>query len=218
MKIFFDLYHLPQYNFFRNTIYELGPDVVELGTVQRGKLVDIIRHECPEFKLHVIGNYKYNYGPVTMAGIIIVPRVLGLLKIFRSKKFDVVGTAHYQSNLAAKIMGIPNFSILDDPRAGVMQIVMATTDEFYLPPFTKGFENVKRFNALKEWAYLSPQYFSPSHNVLQEYGLREKRYIFIREVFTNTSNYLFQEKNLILKLSDLFQEDVKVVLSLKRNH
>jgi predicted glycosyltransferase len=216
MKIFFDLYHSPQYNFFKNTIQKLGPEVVELGCVKRGKLVDIIKHECPDFNLHIIGNYKYNYGPVTMGGIIIVPRVMELLKIFKANRFDVVGTAHYQSNLAAKIMGIPNFSILDDPRFGVIQVVQACANEFYLPPFSRGFENVKKFNALKEWAYLSPQYFKPNRDVLEEYRLKEKKYIFIREVFTNTSNYLSQEKNLVLKLAGLFQEDVRVILSLEK--
>lgn len=216
MKIFFDLYHLPQYNFFKNTIRELGPEVVELGCVERGKLVNIIKHECPDFDLHVIGNYKYNFGPVSMAGVIIVPRVMELIKLFRAKRYDLVGSAHYQSNLAAKIMGIPNFSILDDPRFGVMQVVEATANEFYLPPFEKEYKNVKKFNALKEWAYLSPKYFKPNPKVLEEYKLSDKKYIFVREVFTNTTNYLSQEKNLSLKLSGLIKEDVKVVLSLEK--
>ena len=215
MKVFIDIYHLPQYNFFKNTIKELGPDVVELGSVERGKLVDIIKHECPDFTLHIIGNYKYNYGPFSMAGIIIMPRLMGLLKIFKTRRFDVVGSAHYQSNLAAKIMGIPNFSILDDPRLGVLQVARASANEFYLPPFENGYKKIKKFNALKEWAYLSPQYYRPNQRVLEEYDLKKRKYIFIREVYTNTSNYLSQEKNLVLKLAGLFQ-DVRVVLSLEK--
>lgn len=214
MKIFLDLYHIPQYNFFRNTIWALGPETVELGCVSRGKLVKIIEHECPDHHLYIMGDYKNNRGPFSMTTKIILPRIYHLLKLFRSRKYDVVGTAHYQANAAARIMGIPNFSILDDPRTGVMQIVRACADEFYLPPFLEGFEKIKKFNALKEWSYLSPRYFQPNDSVLSMYGLKPDEYIFIREVSTETSNYLLQERNLILKLSSLFGDE-KVVLSLE---
>jgi predicted glycosyltransferase len=214
MSIFFDLYHLPQYNFFRNTIQSLGPEKVELGCVDRGKLVKIIRHECPDHQLYVFGDYKYNRGPISMATRIILPRVYHLIQLFRKKRYDIVGTAHYQANAAAKLTGIPNFSILDDPRAGVVQIVKSSTREFYLPPFVEGYHEVKKFNALKEWSYLSPTYFQPDESVLSEYALEKKRYIFIREVSTETSNYLLQESNLVLKLSSALKGQ-RVILSLE---
>lgn len=215
MKVFFDIYHLPQYNFFRNAIKELGPDVVDLGCVNRGKLAAVIRHECPEFNLHVYGDYKYNNGPFSMATRIIIPRTFRLIQLFRKKRYDVIGTAHYQANVAAKLLGIPNFSILDDPRAGVLQMVKKAADEFYLPPFSENYEDIKKFNALKEWAYLSPKYLTPSTDVLDEYGLKAKDYIFIREVSTDTSNYLSQEKNLALQLAGAISPETKVVLSLE---
>jgi predicted glycosyltransferase len=125
-----------------------------------------------------------------------------------------VGTAHYQANLASKLTGTPNFSILDDPRTGVIQIVKSSTQEFYLPPFVEGYKEVKKFNALKEWSYLSPTYFQPDESVLSEYALEKKKYIFIREVSTETSNYLLQERNLVLKLSSAL-EGQRVILSLE---
>ena len=174
--------------------------MVDLGCVNRGKLAAVIKHECPEFNLFVYGDYKHNKGPVSMATRIIMPRTLKLIRLFRKNKYDVVGTAHYQANVAARLLGIPNFSILDDPSAGVLQIIKKAANEFYLPPFSEGFGDVKKFNALKEWSYLSPKYFTPSKDVLEEYKLEEKNYIFIREVSTDTSNYLSQEKNLVLQL------------------
>lgn len=215
MKIFFDLYHTPQYNFFRNAIKILGPEQVELGCVNRGKLAKIIKHECPEFKLYVYGDYKYNKGPFSMTTRIIIPRVFSLIKLFKNRKFDVIGTAHYQSNFAAKVLGIPNFSIFDDPRGGVLQILKVFADECYLPPFTNNYGRIKKFNALKEWAYLSPKYYTPCNEVLFEYDLESKNYIFIREVSTDTSNYLSQEKNLILQLAETINKNIKVVLSLE---
>ena len=215
MKVFLDLYHIPQYNFFRNTIYQLGPDNVDLGCVNRGKLVDIIKHECPEYKLYIYGDYKNNNGPFSMTTKIIIPRLNSLVKLFKRNKYDLIGTAHYQANMAARFLGIPNFSILDDPRLGVFQIVKLVTSEFYLPLFSDKYPKIKKFNALKEWAYLSPKYFKPASNILNEYDLKEKKYLFIREVATNTSNYLSQEKNLILKLSNIFEDKYKVVLSIE---
>ncbi len=215
MKIFIDIYHIPQYNFFRNAIKILGPGQVELGCVNRGKLAKIIKHECPEFKLYIYGDYKYNKGPFSMTTRIILPRIVKLLKLFRKNKYDVIGTAHYQSNFVAKIMGIPNFSIFDDPRRGVLQILKLVADECYLPPFSEKYGKIKKFNALKEWAYLSPKYYSPSNKVLKEYNLNSKEFIFIREVSTDTSNYLSQEKNLILQLASKIGKEIKVVLSLE---
>jgi len=218
MKIFIDIYHIPQYNFFKNAILQLGPDQVELGCVNRGKLKDIIQYECPNFTLNVFGDYKYNKGPISMGGRIILPRIWSLIKLFRRNKYRLVGTAHYQANIAAKLSSIPNFSILDDPRAGVLQLVKRVTDAFYLPPFKNGFKDVNKFNALKEWAYLSPRYFSPDIEALKEYKLSEKKYLFIREVSTETSNYLLQEKNIILKIADMIGDRFKVLLSLENKN
>ena len=218
MKLFFDIYHIPQYNFFRNAIHYFGPDQVELGCVNRGKLKDIIQYECPDFTLHVFGDYKYNKGHVSMLRKIILPRIWSLIKLFKKKKYTVVGTAHYQANIAAKLLGIPNFSVLDDPRPGVLQIVKIVSDVFYLPPFKNGYNNINKFCALKEWAYLSPKYFKPDEDVLKEYNLNKKGYLFIREVSTETSNYLLQEENIILKIADLIGDRFKVLLSLENKN
>ena len=56
IKILIDIYHIPQFNLFKNAIKILGPEKVDLACVNRGKLVDIIQHECPEFKLYVLGD------------------------------------------------------------------------------------------------------------------------------------------------------------------
>jgi len=215
MKVFIDIYHLPQYNFFRNAIKKLGPEDIDLGCVNRGKLAEIIRHECPEFKLYVLGDYKKNKGRFSMAFRIIIPRILRLIKLFKKNKYNVIGTAHYQANIAARLIGIPNFSILDDPREGVLQLVKLFSDEFYLPNFSGNFGKIKRFNALKEWAYLSPRYFKPSNRIVKNCGLKQKKYLFIREVSTNTSNYLSQDKNLVLQLSKSLDNNIKVILSLE---
>jgi uncharacterized protein len=215
MRVYIDIYHLPQFNLFKNAIKQLGPDKVDLGCVNRGKLVDVIRQECPEFELYVFGDYKNNKGPVSLATKVILPRIIQLLKLFNKKKYKIIGAAGYQANVAAKILGIPNFVVLDDPRAFMIFLLKLSTKEIYLPPFSEDYGRIKQYNGLKEWAYLSPRYFNPSEFVLKEYGLIKKDYVFIREVSTETINYLSQEKNIILKLSSIIPRNINIVLSLE---
>ena len=214
-KFLVDIYHIPQYNLFKNALKFLEPNEVDLCCVNRGKLVEIIKKECPAYKLYVFGDYKNNNGRWSLATKIVIPRVISLYKLILKNKYCVVGNASYQASLVSKLLGVANFAIMDDPRKFIVKILKFSTKEFYLPPFRKSFGNAKTFNALKEWAYLSPKYFKPSTTVLEEYNFKEKGYLFIREVSTNTSNYLSQEKNLILQLSDSLSSNTKVVLSLE---
>ena len=214
-KIFIDIYHLPQFNLFKNFIKIMGPNKITLSCVNRSKLVEIIKHELPGYELHVIGDYKYNYGPISMIFLIIIPRILYLFKIIKKNKFKFVLTAHYQANFVAKLKSIRNISIIDDPRKIVLQLIKFSTKDVYLPEFSTDNHKTKTFIGLKEWSYLSPKYFSPDLSVLDNYEIKAKEYIFIREVDTNTSNYLSQDKNIILKKSEKIENKIKVVLSLE---
>ena len=169
----------------------------------------------PNFELHVFGNYKFNRGPVSMCFFIIIPRIFSLFKIINKKDFCCVVTAHYQANLVAKLKNVKNISIIDDPRNIVLQLIKFSTKDVYLPNFLNCDYGTKIFNGLKEWSYLSPKYFKPNREAIKEYDVNVKKYIFIREVDTNTSNYLSQEKNIILKLSKEIPRDIDVILSLE---
>ena len=68
---------------------------------------------------------------------------------------------------------------------------------------------------LKEWAYLSPSYFEPNSDALNNYNIKSKNYIFIREVSTKTLNYVGQESNLLYRISDYLPKNIKVLLSLE---
>ncbi len=71
-------------------------------------------------------------------------------------------------------------------------------------------------NALKEWTYLSPAYFSPDSSVLNEYNLQAYNYIFVREVNTKTINYIGQKDGLINIYQDAINsKKLKVLLSLE---
>ncbi len=214
-KILIDIYHLPQYNFLKNTILAFDPREVDLFCVNRGKLLQVIRHELPDYPITCIGDYKHNKGSYSMAFRIILPRLFRLFRMVNRKKYGFVLTAHYQANFIAWLKRIPNIAFNDDPRKYVFQILKLSANEVYLPPFGFRHRGIKVFNALKEWAYLSPKYFSPDTSFLKLYDLTPKKYVFIREVSTKTSNYLHQTEDIILSISKNFPPDLKVVLSLE---
>ena len=214
-KILVDLYHLPQYNFFKNVILSFSPDEIDIYCVNRGKLLQVIQYELPDYKINCIGDYKYNKGMFSMIFRIIIPRMYRLYKKVGKDKYSFIITAHYQANVIAKLKGIPNIAFIDDPRKFVFPVLKFSADEVYLPPFESKFNGVKYFNALKEWSYLSPEYFAPDKSALSPYELDPGSYIFIREVSTETSNYLAQNQDIILSVANNFPPTIRVVLSVE---
>ncbi|MFS4493386.1 DUF354 domain-containing protein [Maribacter sp. 2308TA10-17] len=214
-KVLIDLYHLPQYNLFKNAILSFDPSEVDIYCVNRGKLLPVIQYELPDYNIICVGDYKHNKGMFSMIFKIIIPRIYRLFRDISSKKYRFVITAHYQANFVAKLKGIPNVAFIDDPRRFVFPLLKYSADEVFLPPFEKRFEGIKYFNALKEWSYLSPRYMTPEVSALEEYDLKPKEYIFIREVSTETSNYLSQTEDAILSISKDFPNSTKVILSLE---
>ena len=214
-KLLIDIYHLPQFNFFKNVILQYEPEEVDIYCVNRGKLLTVMQHELPGYTITCLGDYKHNKGMISMVFKIILPRTFELFKRIKKSKHSFIVTAHYQANFVARLKGIPNIAFIDDPRRGVFPLLKFSADEVYLPPFKKKFSGVKTFKALKEWSYLSPKYFKPTREVLQNYGLRPKEYIFIREVSVETSNYLDQDQGVILSIAHDFPKEIPVIISLE---
>jgi len=214
-KVLIDIYHLPQFNFFKNAILNFSPEEVDVFCVNRGKLFPVMQHELPGYRITCLGDYKHNKGMFSMVFRIIVPRILSLFRLIGRKKYKFILTANYQANFIGRLKGIPNIAFNDDPRRFVFPFLKFSADEVYLPPFGPKYQGVKIFNALKEWAYLSPVYFSPDEQALAPYGLKPGEYIFIREVSTKTSNYLSQQEDIVLSIAGSFPKGWKVVLSLE---
>ncbi len=180
--------------------------------------MEVIDHDCPGLRLRVFGDYKYNRGRISFIFRVVLPRIIKLYRYIKKERFDLVITANYQANMAARFLGIPNVGFNDDPEKINLTILKRFGDRVYLPVFAENWKrrnHVKVFHALKEWAYLSPRYFSPDESVLAEYGLQAKEYLFAREVSTKSLNYLRQQEGTILAASEGIPKDVPVVLSLE---
>jgi len=195
--ILFDIYHLPQWNFLKNTINATPENERIVCCVDRSRLRSIIDAELEGGSVNCFGSYKYNFNFLSMIMLIIVPRIVWLMWMIRKHKVKFVVSANYQSNLAAKFFSTRNIVFNDDPRKGVIQLAKFAADRVYV---TKGFsiEGTSTLNCLKEWAYLNPKYFTPDLKALQHYGVEPFSYIMGREVSTNTTNYYDQETDQLI--------------------
>lgn len=216
MKILFDIRHPAQLNFFKNSIKKLSDenDVV-ITTIGRGRLIDIVEdvfRKYPHVKIRAIGRHRGNFWSIVgEANILRFFRLFSFL--LRYRPHLVVSVAGFLIGFASRLLSIANIQFSDDPEnKKVMKLALFTANELYLTPNNL---NYKSFNALKEWAYLSPDYFEPREDIIAALGLKPYAYIFIREVSTGSLNYRGQSADVILSISKHFPGDIKVVFSLE---
>lgn len=74
---------------------------------------------------------------------------------------------------------------------------------------------VKVLPALKEWAYLAPNVFTPDRIFLDKYKLHPKEYFFVREVSVGTVNYTGQHAGAVMGIASKIPHGRKVLLSLE---
>lgn len=217
MKILIDFVHLPNVNFFKNSVKLLtqqGHSIV-ITTQKRGRLPEIVKKEFPNHKVYVFGGHRGTFYSIIVESNII--RFFRMVRIIISQKPDVgISVVSFPLEIAMRLFGKPNYQFSDDPERKhdfIFHKLFAT--EVYFPPIIDFEGKFKTFNALKEWAYLSPDYFTPNEIVLSEYGLRKKKYIFIREPSTGSLNYKFQDSGLVLRFAEKIPKEYDVLLSLE---
>jgi len=217
MKIHIDFVHLPNVNFFKNLIRILennGHEII-LTAQKRGRLPQILEKELPNYNIKAFGKHRG-----TLFSIIFESNFFRFFKMFlfvlKNRPDLGLNVGSFPQEISMGLLRIPNITISDDPERKYdffFHNIFATNVLF--PPIIKKTGKYKTFNALKEWAYLSPKYFEPNSKTLDYYNVKEKEYIFIREVSTGSMNYLSQESGLILSFANLFPKDIKVLFSLE---
>ena len=86
---------------------------------------------------------------------------------------------------------------------------------YELPPGYVLSSQVKVLPALKEWAYLAPNVFTPDRIFLDKYKLHPKEYFFVREVSVGTVNYTGQHAGAVMGIASKIPHGRKVLLSLE---
>jgi len=217
LNIVIDIAHPAHINFFKITAKRLSDEGhnVNIICLDRGKLSKIVEKEFPGFHIKIIGRHKGSkYSVIIDANI---KRFFRLIKHLRYINADIgLGVGSFNFGGALRLLNRPNIQFDDDPERGLNTILeKITATKLFFPPIIESYGNIRIFNALKEWAYLSPTYFTPNPEILNEYGLKEKEYIFIREISTGSLNYSNQKANILASISNEFNKDIKVLLSLE---
>lgn len=218
MKLIIDICHPAHVNFFRPVIYLLKKNEyqIKITVLDRGKLPAIANNVFPGFDLQITNKHRG-----TIWSILFEANVLKFFKLFwicyKFKPDIGISAGSFVLGTVLKILGIPNIQFDDDPeRNANLFLERITATKLYFPVFYANISRkVGKYNALKEWSYLSTRHFIPDPNIPQQLGLKHKGYIFIREVSVGTLNYLGQGKSLIASISSLFPQQIKVILSLE---
>ena len=217
MKIFVDIAHPAHVNFFKHALRALareGHQVMITG-LRRGKLPSILENELAEFPVHYVGRHRG-----TKFSIIVEANLLKFFRLFflvLSERPDFgLSVGSFTLGGVLKLFGKPNVQFDDDPERPVnVFLEKLTSTRLFFPPIVAPQPNVGNMNALKEWAYLSPRYFTANADELSAYNLAPKRYIFVREVSTGSLNYADQEASTIASFADQLPEKYPVLLSLE---
>ncbi len=218
MKILIDIGHLADFNFLKFSILKLHSEEHEIlvSVLDRGKLSEIATKELKNISVVKIGKHR--------GSILSIIFEANFLKFFRllnlSLKFkpDIgLSPGSFLLGAVLKIQGKPNIQFDDDLERPVnVFLEKITSTRLYFPIFYfKTSKYVRKYNALKEWAYLSPKYFSPDPLIVNYYKLEIKKYIFIREVSNKSLNYYNQNKNCLADIAQLFPANLKVLFSLE---
>jgi predicted glycosyltransferase len=217
MKIIVDIAHPAHVNFFKHALRALARDghQVVIAGLRRGELPKILENELAEFPVHYVGNHRG-----TKFSIIVEANLLKFFRLFflvLSERPDFgLSVGSFTLGAVLKLFGKPNVQFDDDPERPVnVFLEKLTSTRLFFPPIVAPQPNVGTMNALKEWAYLSPRYFTANADGLSFYNLVPKHYIFVREVSTGSLNYADQEANTIASFAAQLPEQYPVLLSLE---
>lgn len=220
MKVLFDIVHPAHLNFFKNSINILHKNNIDIivTCLDRGKLKLIVQRELSEHKIIILGKHRGSKVSIIFEANIF--RFFNMFLLLIKEKPDLCfSVGSFVLGFAAKILFKINYQFDDDPerRFNLILEKMSARTVFF-PPIINESRKIKNFYALKEWSYLSPEYFDPEESALMKYKIVSKRYIFIREIDNATFNYSGQDKAITSVLSNVIPAQIKVLLSLENKN
>lgn len=221
MNVWFDLCHIPQYNFYKWVICRLAEEgnTVFVTVLDRGKLIKIVNKEIghlANIHIFVIGKHRSKkWSAIIDANLI---RNIKLIRWVKGRKVDIGFSNGYQLALVGWLKRFPTYSFDDDPQTFDYwpKILLNTECNYCIYHYDRKLSpKAHILPVLKEWAYLAPGYFEPDISVLDEYGIKPKEYLFMREVSVGTVNYAGQEYGAVLDIKDRIPAKFKVLFSLE---
>ena len=222
MNVWVDLGHIPQYNFYKPLILRLAKEgkCVYVTYLNRGRMPKIIQAELGNVEnvhLFQIGKHRLSRLSVILEANLLRNIQLIIWKI--GKHIDVALSNGYQAAFIGWLFGVPSYSYDDDPQTIHYRpkVLLNKSCNYCIYKYQGKKISAKAhiLPVLKEWAYLSPSVFTPNENVLKQYGVKPREYLFLREVSVGTMNYIGQKAQAIYAIKDLIPQNKKVLFSLE---
>jgi len=216
MKILVDMVHMADVNFYKNAVNILrkqGHDI-SISVLDRGNLPEVVKKEYG--KATIVG--RHSKGSILKKSYYNLRRVLALKRFIKKIKPDVVTSFSYYPAAAVFDKNIRSVVFHDDAEyKKQFKLCQLFAEKFVIPDFIPiDSMNIKKYHSYKEWAYLNPLYFKPNPSVLKRYGLKENKYVFIRDIATVSLNY---KNNSSVDYSQIIpilrKKGLKIVVSLE---
>lgn len=219
MNILFDFVHPADVNLFTNVIRYLQtnhPDYKLYITYRdRGILGKLLQNEVHGLEIIKIGEHQKTFMRKLLHLFI---REFAFIPFLIKHRIDLSVNQGACNILACKLLGIPFILFEDDyeyKMAFYYAKFFATRD--IMPEFIPGKgKNVVKYKGCKELAHLHPDYYHYPDAILDEYGLRGSRYVFIREIANISVNYYSRKDYLLDVLNHLISNGLIPVLSSER--
>lgn len=190
--ILLDFNHPVDVNFFKNAIHILEKEhnykfvyVIR----PRGRLIAIFKKEIGDVPYIKASTYRLSlFGKIFS----LIEWCIVLLFRLHKKQFDVATS--FGSIGGCYIAGVfrkPSVIFDDDfeYKLGFQSYKPFATRIVLPQSLPVKAKNIVKYHGFKELAYLHPNYFKPDVSVLQEYGIKRNRYVFVREVSNSSLNY-----------------------------
>jgi predicted glycosyltransferase len=188
MNVLVDVVHPADVNVFSCTINRLLAEghKVTCTVLARGRLPEIVKKEFPSCKIIVLGKHRKGVCAKIFG---MISRELGFLRVYFSKKFDVVLGFGFYAGIFAWIRGAKAVHMHDDKEYKTMFAL----SKFFCSRFisfvpTTG-KKVRVVKGFKELMYVSPDYVSFDDTVLKRLRVRKGKYVYVREIANVSVNY-----------------------------
>ncbi|MFH0876263.1 MAG: DUF354 domain-containing protein [archaeon] len=193
MRILVDMVHPADVNFYKKALYSLKKDGHEIliTVLDRGRLIDFVREEYPDFIIFPLGKHMSGkFGKI----LGIIEREWAFYRFFMWHRFERVTSFGFYPAIAASFFKIKSITFHDDFEYKLnFKLCKMFATKFVIPDSIPVFgKNIVKYHGFKELSYLYN--FKPKKAVLKEYGVKENKYIFVRDIAKISLNYKDMEE------------------------
>lgn len=202
MKFLFYFVHPSKYHLFKHTINALKAEghIIDIAITTKDVLEDLIRNEGWQYT-NIFPEGRKIKGLPRLAGVGInfFRSVYRLLKYVGPRKYDLIVTDDV-GVVVGRIKSVPSIMFLDNDlsTAPAIRPLLLFANKILSPESTNLGEFARKkiaFKGYKELAYLHPNYFSASSQIVSEFNPARGKYFLIRLV-SNTALHDINKRGL----------------------